>query len=205
MAQAATAYSMQEGSPQHAKVAFASLIGTSIEWYDFFLYNTAAALVFNRLFFPQFDPLVGTLLAFTTYSVGFVARPFGGVIFGHFGDRLGRKKMLYITLLFMGLSSTIVGLLPTYDADRDMGRGPADLDARVPRHRPRWRMGWGGGDGGRTCSGGPPGLVGFFSTDRPGGRRHVVDLSDVVGRPCFPQLSSSPGAGACRSCLASSW
>ena len=114
MAQPATAFSLQGGSPQHAKVAFASLIGTAIEWYDFFLYNTAAALVFNRLFFPQFDPLVGTLLAFTTYSVGFVARPFGGVIFGHFGDRLGRKQMLYITLLFMGLSSTIVGLLPTY-------------------------------------------------------------------------------------------
>jgi metabolite-proton symporter len=79
------------------------------------LYNTAAALVFNRLFFPQFDPLVGTLLSFTTYSMGFVARPIGGVIFGHFGDRLGRKKMLYITLLFMGLSSTIIGILPTYE------------------------------------------------------------------------------------------
>jgi metabolite-proton symporter len=104
----------REGAPQHTKVAIASLIGTAIEWYDFFLYNTAAALVFNRLFFPQFDPLVGTLLAFTTYSVGFIARPFGGVIFGHFGDRIGRKKMLYITLLFMGLSSTIIGLLPTY-------------------------------------------------------------------------------------------
>ncbi len=115
MAQTATAYSLQEGSPQHAKVAFASLIGTAIEWYDFFLYNTAAALVFNRLFFPQFDPLVGTLLAFTTYSMGFVARPIGGVIFGHFGDRIGRKKMLYITLLFMGLSSTIIGILPTYN------------------------------------------------------------------------------------------
>jgi MHS family shikimate/dehydroshikimate transporter-like MFS transporter len=96
-------------------MAFASLIGTAIEWYDFFLYNTAAALVFNRLFFPQFDPLVGTLLSFTTYSMGFVARPIGGVIFGHFGDRLGRKKMLYITLLFMGLSSTIIGILPTYE------------------------------------------------------------------------------------------
>lgn len=115
MAQAAAVMvPAQQDKPQHVKVAVASLIGTSIEWYDFFLYNTAAALVFNRLFFPQFAPLVGTLLAFTTYSVGFVARPFGGVIFGHFGDRLGRKKMLYITLLFMGLSSTVVGVLPTY-------------------------------------------------------------------------------------------
>ena len=193
MAQAATAYSLQEGSPQHAKVAFASLIGTSIEWYDFFLYNTAAALVFNRLFFPQFDPLVGTLLAFTTYSIGFVARPFGGVIFGHFGDRVGRKKMLYITLLFMGLSSTMVGLLPTYDADRGVGSNPADLDARVPRHRPRWRMGRGGTDGGRTCSSEAPGLVWFFSTDRPGGRRHVVGFCLLVGHHASPSSVSLLG------------
>jgi len=102
------------GKPQYAKVAFATLVGTSIEWYDFFLYGTAAALVFNRLFFPKFDPLVGTLLAFSTYTVGFVARPFAGAFFGHFGDRIGRKQMLYITLLFMGLSSTMIGLLPTY-------------------------------------------------------------------------------------------
>ena len=87
---------------QYAKVAFASLIGTSIEWYDYFLYGTAAALVFPRLFFPKFDPLVGTLLAFSTYTIGFMARPFAGVVFGHFGDRVGRKQMLYITLLFMG-------------------------------------------------------------------------------------------------------
>jgi MHS family shikimate/dehydroshikimate transporter-like MFS transporter len=100
--------------PQFAKVAFASLIGTSIEWYDFFLYGTAAALVFPKLFFPKFDPLVGTLLAFSTYTIGFIARPFAGVVFGHFGDRIGRKQMLYITLLFMGVSSTIIGMLPTY-------------------------------------------------------------------------------------------
>ena len=101
--------------PQYAKVAFASLIGTSIEWYDYFLYGTAAALVFNKLFFPTFDPLVGTLLAFATYTIGFIARPLAGVIFGHFGDRIGRKQMLYITLLFMGVSSTLIGLLPTYN------------------------------------------------------------------------------------------
>jgi metabolite-proton symporter len=114
MAQRAIVPASKQGGPQHNKVAVASLVGTSIEWYDFFLYNTAAALVFNRVFFPQFDPLVGTLLAFTTYSVGFIARPFGGVIFGHFGDRLGRKQMLYLTLLVMGLASTVVGLIPTY-------------------------------------------------------------------------------------------
>ena len=96
------------------KVALASLIGTSIEWYDYFLYGTAAALVFNKLFFPSFDPLVGTLLAFATFSVGFIARPVGGIVFGHFGDRIGRKKMLYLTLMIMGLSTALIGLLPTY-------------------------------------------------------------------------------------------
>ena len=98
------------------RVALASLIGTSVEWYDFFLYGTAAALVFNKLFFPQLDPLVGTIAAFATFSVGFIARPVGGIIFGHYGDRIGRKKMLYITLLIMGLATAFIGLLPTYGA-----------------------------------------------------------------------------------------
>jgi metabolite-proton symporter len=99
---------------QIVKVAFASLIGTSIEWYDYFLYGTAAALVFNKLFFPSYDPLVGTLLAFATFSLGFIARPVGGIVFGHFGDKIGRKKMLYLTLMIMGLSTACIGLLPTY-------------------------------------------------------------------------------------------
>ncbi len=98
------------------KVALASLIGTSIEWYDFFLYGTAAALVFNKLFFPTFDPLVGTIAAFATFAVGFIARPIGGVVFGHYGDRIGRKNMLYVTLLIMGLATAVIGLLPTYAA-----------------------------------------------------------------------------------------
>lgn len=99
---------------QIVKVAFASMIGTSIEWYDYFLYGTAAALVFNKLFFPNYDPLVGTLLAFATFSVGFIARPIGGIVFGHYGDRIGRKRMLYLTLMVMGLATTIIGVLPTY-------------------------------------------------------------------------------------------
>src|SRR5512144_2806495 len=97
------------------KVVAASLVGTSLEWYDFFLYGSAAALVFDRLFFPTFDPLTGTLLAFTTFAVGFVARPIGGVIFGHYGDKVGRKKVLVVTLLLMGAVTFLVGLLPTYD------------------------------------------------------------------------------------------
>jgi len=98
------------------KVALASAVGTTIEWYDFFLYNTFAALVFNKLFFPSFDPLVGTMLAFTTALVGFIARPISGIVFGHFGDRLGRKKMLILTLLIMGIGTFLIGLLPTYDS-----------------------------------------------------------------------------------------
>ncbi len=95
-------------------VAMASLIGTTIEWYDFFLYGTAAALVFNRLYFPTFDPRVGTLAAFATYTVGFVARPIGGIVIGHFGDRIGRKSMLVLTLIIMGVATFGIGLLPTY-------------------------------------------------------------------------------------------
>jgi metabolite-proton symporter len=97
------------------KVAVASFIGTAIEWYDFFLYGTAAALVFNRLFFPSFDALTGTLAAFGTFAVGFIARPLGGVVFGHFGDKIGRKAMLSLTLMIMGAATFAVGLLPTYE------------------------------------------------------------------------------------------
>jgi metabolite-proton symporter len=101
-------------SPQ--RVILASLVGTSLEWYDFFLYGTASALVFNKLFFPNFDPLVGTLLAFATYAVGFIARPLGGLVFGHFGDRVGRKHVLIVTLLIMGVATFLIGALPTYQA-----------------------------------------------------------------------------------------
>jgi metabolite-proton symporter len=96
------------------RVVVASLIGTTIEWYDFFLYGSAAALVFNKLFFPEYDPLTGTFLAFTTYALGFFARPVGGILFGHFGDRIGRKRLLMLSLVLMGLATTLIGLLPTY-------------------------------------------------------------------------------------------
>ncbi|MCP1471703.1 metabolite-proton symporter [Sphingobium sp. OAS761] len=95
-------------------VVGASLIGTMIEWFDFFIYGVASALVFNRLFFPSFEPIIGTLLAFSTYALGFLARPLGGIVFGHFGDRIGRKTLLMISLFMMGLSTTAIGLLPTY-------------------------------------------------------------------------------------------
>jgi metabolite-proton symporter len=92
----------------------ASFIGTTIEWYDFFLYGTAAALVFNQLFFPNLDPFTGRIAALGTFAAGFFARPVGGIVFGHFGDRLGRKSMLVTTLMLMGLATFLIGLLPTY-------------------------------------------------------------------------------------------
>ena len=96
------------------KVALTALAGTSIEWYDFFLYATAAALVFPGAFFPDSSPTVGLILSFGTFAFGFIARPLGGVLFGHFGDRIGRKKTLVIALVMMGVASTLIGLLPTY-------------------------------------------------------------------------------------------
>src|SRR5581483_5811265 len=109
-------HDLQARHPSHVTVATASLIGTAIEWYDFFLYGTPAALIFNKLFFPTFDPMVGTLLAFATYALGFIARPLGGLVFGHYGDKIGRKTMLYLTLLIMGAATAVIGLLPTYDS-----------------------------------------------------------------------------------------
>jgi MHS family shikimate/dehydroshikimate transporter-like MFS transporter len=106
---------MQAEGASINKVAFASAIGTAVEWYDFFLYGTASALIFGKLFFPTFDPLTGTLASYGTFAAGFAARPVGGVVCGHFGDRVGRKSMLVITLLIMGISTFLIGLLPTYD------------------------------------------------------------------------------------------
>ncbi|MEV6281587.1 MFS transporter [Kribbella sp. NPDC051770] len=97
-----------------ARVVGASLVGTTVEWYDFFLYGVAASVVFGDLFFPKGEQLTGTLLSFATFAVGFFARPIGGVVFGHFGDRIGRKNLLVLSLLMMGLATFAIGLLPTY-------------------------------------------------------------------------------------------
>jgi|tagenome__1003787_1003787.scaffolds.fasta_scaffold20960624_2 MFS transporter, MHS family, shikimate and dehydroshikimate transport protein len=105
----------RQGDTQSLRqVALASFIGTTIEWYDFFLYGTAAALIFDKLFFPSVSPTIGTLAAFATFGVGFAARPIGGIVFGHFGDRAGRKSMLVISLLIMGLATAAIGILPSY-------------------------------------------------------------------------------------------
>jgi MHS family shikimate/dehydroshikimate transporter-like MFS transporter len=114
LAQAAPAAAPAADSSEISRVVFASSVGTIIEWYDFLIYGTAAALVFNKLFFPVDDPLLGTLAALGSAAVGFFARPFGGAVFGYFGDRLGRKSMLLLTLVIMGFGTFAIGLLPTY-------------------------------------------------------------------------------------------
>ena len=106
-----------EHSAQLRKAIVAATVGTTIEWYDFFIYGTAAGLVFPKLFFPNSAPLVGTLAAFSTYFIGFVGRPIGAAIFGHYGDRIGRKATLISTLLLMGIATFLVALVP--------GAGPA--------------------------------------------------------------------------------
>ncbi|WP_280469049.1 MFS transporter [Nocardia cyriacigeorgica] len=103
-------------APTHRKVAAATLAGTTLEWYDFMLYGTASALIFGKQFFPSMSPVAGTLAAFTTFAVGFGARPLGGLLFGHFGDRISRRATLVVSLILMGVSSTLIGVLPNYDA-----------------------------------------------------------------------------------------
>lgn len=108
---------LQQLSERRArKAALGSFVGAVVDWYDFLLYGITAALVFNSQFFPSASPVVGTLTAFATFGVGFLFRPLGGIVFGHFGDRLGRKRMLVITVLLMGVSTALIGLLPTYDS-----------------------------------------------------------------------------------------
>src|SRR3977135_1294403 len=101
---------------QLRRAVIASTVGTTIEWYDFFLYSIVTGLVFAKLYFPQSDPLIGTLQAFAIYAVGFIARPIGAAIFGHYGDRIGRKSTLIATLMLMGVATFLVALVPTYDS-----------------------------------------------------------------------------------------
>src|SRR5262245_52581135 len=116
MALAATvSLSESEHQSQLRRAVVASTVGTAIEWYDFFLYSIASGLVFAKLYFPNSDPLVGTLNAFAIYAVGFIARPVGAAIFGHYGDRIGRKSTLIITLMLMGVATFLVALVPTYE------------------------------------------------------------------------------------------
>lgn len=106
----------QPPPPSATQVALVSLVGTTIEWYDFQIYGLAASLVFSKLFFPGFDSVVGTLLSFATFGVGFFARPLGSIVFGHLGDRLGRRRVLIVSLMLMGTATVLVGCLPTYSS-----------------------------------------------------------------------------------------
>jgi MFS family permease len=123
------------------RVIGSSLAGTSLEWYDHAIYGSAAALVFPKLFFPQSDPLTGTLLSMTIYGVGFLSRPVGGLICGHFGDRFGRKTILIVTLLVMGVVTFLIGLLPTLCNDRRHGTNLPIGTSADPRHRIGRRVG----------------------------------------------------------------
>src|ERR1700728_678499 len=108
------AESPNEQTSEIKRIVVSSIVGTAVEWYDFLIYGTASALVFNKLFFPLSNPNLGTIAAFGTYGVGFLAPPLGAAIFGHFGDRVGRKAMLAMTIVTMGLGTLLIGLLPTY-------------------------------------------------------------------------------------------
>lgn len=152
------------------RIAVASFIGTAIEFYDFYIYGTAAALVFGTLFFPDLNPLAGTLAAFATFGVGFVARPVGAVAFGHFGDRIGRKATLVVSLLVMGAGTIAIGLLPTY--------GAIGIAAPVLLVLCRFLQGFGlGGEWG--------GAVLMATEHAPDGRRGLYSS--------FPQIGPSVG------------
>ncbi|MDI9935274.1 MFS transporter [Rhodococcus opacus] len=110
-----TASTQAPPAPSNRTLIASSLTGTTIEYFDFFAYATAASLVFNKVFFPDQDPLVGTILAFGGIAVGFVARPFGAALFGHLGDRVGRKSALFMTLAIMGIGTMGIGLVPSYN------------------------------------------------------------------------------------------
>ena len=167
------------------KVIAASFIGSVIEWYDFFIYGTAAALIFGQLFFPGSDPLTGTLYSFGTYAVGFIARPIGGVFCGHYGDKIGRKSMLVMTLIVMGVATTLVGLLPTYES--------IGIWAPILLVVLRFLQGFavGGEWGGATLMAveyAPPGRRGFFGS-WPG---MGIPAGLVVATAVFTAFSSLP-------------
>jgi hypothetical protein len=181
------------------RVIVASLVGTSLEWYDFFLYGTASALVFNKLFFPNFDPAVGTLLAFATYAVGFIARPLGGIVFGHFGDRVGRKQVLVVTLLIMlALSSPFLAC--TYPVPGVARRRFCWSRCGSSGARPRRRVGRRGAHVAGARRRRPPGSA---RAGRRSGCRSATcwqRASSPCSTSCSPSRRSSRGAGGWRSC-----
>lgn len=181
------------------RVVVSSLVGAVIEWYDFFLYGVVAGLIFNHLYFPEFDDRIGTMLAFATFAVGFVARPLGGLVFGHFGDKIGRKKVLVLTLMIMGTGTVAIGCIPSY----------ASIGIWAPILLILCRVAQGLGLGGEW---GGAVLMSFESA--PAHKRAFTPVcrrwgflsaccwppaSSASSPQCFPTKPSSAGAGASRS------
>ncbi len=133
--------STQVSNADVRRVVIASLMGAPIEWYDFFLYGPVAGIVLNKFFFPTSDPVVSILLAYTTFAIGFVARPLGGLVFGHFGDKIGRKSVLVATLMIMGVATVLIGCLPTYQQIGICRAHHAGGTSPLAGHWPRRRMG----------------------------------------------------------------
>ena len=193
-------------APPMRRIAIASMTGTVIEFYDFFIYGTAAALVFNKVFFPSLGAAAGTALALATFGVAFVARPFGSVLFGHFGDKLGRKRTLVTTLLLMGFSTLAIGLLPTTGA----------IGIAAPILLVLLRILQGLAVGGEWA-----GATLLTAENAPGKMRGLYALFPQLGPSVAFALASAtflttaltmsttrrswPGAGGCRSSAASSW
>ena len=194
-----------EHQVQLRRAVIASTIGTAIEWYDFFLYSTVTGLVFAKLFFPNSDPWVGTLEAFAIYAVGFVARPIGAAIFGHYGDRIGRKSTLIATLLLMGLATFAVALVPTYAAIGIWGAVILTILRFIQG------IGVGGEWGGSVLMSMEWARTNMPAASSPPGRSSAcrAGCSSPIS-PCSrsarcPASNSWRGAGGCRSCSASSW
>ena len=187
------------------RVVISSLIGAVIEWYDFFLYGVVAGIVFNKIYFPDFDPTVGTVLAFATFAVGFVARPLGGIVFGHFGDKLGRKKMLVLTLEIMGVATVGIGLVPSYES----------IGILAPILLVLCRLAQGIGIGGEwggavlmAFESAPPHKRAFYgSLPQVGLALGLMLASGVIGLLSFflSDEASWPGAGVWPSSSAPSW
>ena len=163
------------------RAILASTVGTTIEWYDFFLYGTAAALVFPKVFFPGSSPFTGIMLSFGTQFVGFAARPIGAAIFGHYGDRIGRKATLIATLLLMGTATALMGVLPTLRGDRPGRPDPAHPAARAAGHRRRRRVGWLGGAVHGVGLAAPPRLRGQLAAGRRAHRAAAVHRHGQAG------------------------
>ena len=174
------------------KVVIASLLGATIEWYDFFLYGVVADIVFNKLYFPTADPFMGTILAYSTFAIGYLARPLGGFIFGHYGDKLGRKRMLILTMLIMGIATVGIGLVPTYASIGIAAVSYTHLDVYK---RQGWHMHIAGlavGVGGRPHG---PVLVSYVLLEKMQGLAHGFFAHKPVGMAGRQQSHACPGIG----------